>query len=80
MGLLNRGRVLVLISGLWVVGCSDKDGTRAPHPQTDVVIVLIDTLRPDHLGFYGYERETAPFLRDLASNAAVFARAYSTSS
>ena len=80
MDLLNRGCILVLASALWSVGCSETLPTRAPHAGTDVVIVLVDTLRPDHLGFYGYERETAPFLAELASDSAVFARAYSTSS
>ncbi len=80
MGFLNRGCILVLTSALWTVGCTDKVPTRAPHAGIDVVIVLIDTLRPDHLGFYGYERETAPFLAELASESAVFTRAYSTSS
>ena len=27
-----------------------------------VLYLDIDSLRPDHLGFFGYERETAPFL------------------
>ena len=80
MGLRKRHWSVLLICGLWAIGCSGPDPARAPHSGTDVVIVLIDTLRPDHLGFYGHERETAPFLRELASNAAVFERAYSTSS
>ena len=48
--------------------------------RPDVVVVVIDTLRPDHLGFYGYGRETAPFLADLAQRSVVFERAFSTSS
>lgn len=46
----------------------------------DVVVVLIDTLRPDHLDLYGHPRETAPFLARLGKGSAVFRRAYSTSS
>lgn len=49
-------------------------------PRPDVAIVLIDTLRRDHLDLYGYRTETAPFLRELAEQSAVFERAYSTSS
>jgi len=33
----------------------------------DVVLVSIDTLRADHLGSYGYERPTSPFIDDLAT-------------
>jgi arylsulfatase A-like enzyme len=43
------------------------------------VIVLHDTLRPDHLGFCGYERETAPFLAEVGARGAVFPHAYSSS-
>ncbi len=48
--------------------------------RPDVVLILLDTLRPDYLGFYGHERETAPFLAELAGEATVFRRAYSVSS
>ena len=27
------------------------------RPQPNVVVILMDTLRPDYLGFYGYEEE-----------------------
>lgn len=51
---------------------------RAVRPN--VVVILIDTLRRDHLPFYGYPAATAPFLAGLASRGVVFERAYSTSS
>jgi arylsulfatase A-like enzyme len=51
---------------------------RADRP--DVVVVLLDTVRADYLGAYGYERPTSPFLTELAENSAVFERAFSTSS
>ena len=28
--------------------------------QPDLYVVLVDSLRPDHLGCYGYERDTSP--------------------
>jgi len=37
-----------------------------------VALIFIDTLRPDHLGVYGYERDTSPRLDELAETAAVF--------
>src|SRR5688572_24614148 len=45
-----------------------------------VVLVTIDTLRADHLPFYGYPRMTAPFLTDLANRSVVFEEAYAHSS
>jgi len=51
------------------------------HPaKPNVVLVVIDTLRADHLPFYGYPKETAPFLSELAAQGAVFEKAYAASS
>ncbi len=57
-------------------GCSRPPAPRHPN----VVLVMIDTLRPDHLPQYGYHQDTAPYLAELAGTSAVFANAYSTSS
>ncbi len=40
-----------------------------------VVLISIDTLRRDHLPFYGYARDTAPNLTTLAADAVVFDQA-----
>ena len=48
-------------------------------PPSSVVLVVIDTLRPDHLGVYGYGRPTSPNLDRMAADAAVFERAVSNS-
>ena len=45
----------------------------------NVLIITIDALRPDHLELYGYERKTAPNLKALGAEGAVFRRAYATS-
>ena len=44
------------------------------------MLVVIDTLRADHLPFYGYHRATAPNLGRLAREGILFRRAHSTSS
>jgi arylsulfatase A-like enzyme len=43
-----------------------------------VILVSIDTLRADHVGLYGYARDTTPFLDRFARDAVVFERAFST--
>jgi arylsulfatase A-like enzyme len=48
--------------------------------RPDVVVLLLDTLRPDHLELDGYERENAPFLHRLSQRSLVFSQALSTSS
>jgi len=45
-----------------------------------VVVIVIDTLRADHLPSYGYAHDTAPLMSELARDGVVFERAYSTSS
>ncbi|MCK6515477.1 sulfatase [Myxococcota bacterium] len=42
-----------------------------------VLLVFLDTLRPDHLGMYGYERDTSPKLDAWAKGAVVFEEARS---
>lgn len=41
-----------------------------------VLLVTIDALRADHLGTYGYARDTSPHIDALAEEAIVFERAY----
>lgn len=54
---------------------------RLKHPaRPNIVLIVIDTLRADHLPFYGYFKETAPFLSGLAAQGAVFENAYAASS
>jgi arylsulfatase A-like enzyme len=45
----------------------------------NILVVLIDTLRADHLGAWGYERPTSPSIDALAREGVQFLRAYSQS-
>lgn len=54
------------------------EGPTVYTPKDDperIVMVFIDTLRPDHLGYMGYERPTSPVLDRLAAHATVFGQA-----
>jgi arylsulfatase A-like enzyme len=46
----------------------------------NVLLVVVDTLRADHLDLYGYERQTAPSLTARAAQGVVFERAMAPSS
>jgi arylsulfatase A-like enzyme len=49
-----------------------------PHrPRADVVIITVDALRADHVGAYGYRRNTTPNIDALAQRGVRFERAYS---
>ena len=47
-----------------------------PGSAPDIVIIAIDTLRPDHLGCYGYTRATSPEIDALAAESIVFEQAF----
>ena len=50
-----------------VATIASADSRPAPTAGPNVLFILIDTLRADHLSTYGYERETSPTLDWLAS-------------
>ena len=48
-------------------------------PTGSVILVVVDTLRADHLGLYGYDRPTSPNLDAWAKDGRVFDHAYAPS-
>ncbi len=50
-------------------------GGRAP----DIVVIVLDTVRADHLGVYGYDRDTTPNLDAWAQAARVYENAWTDS-
>jgi len=77
--------VVAVTAGLFVQRSADGGfGDEAPRASAplgapNLVIVLLDTLRADHLGAYGYARPTSPRIDELASRGHLFERAYSSS-
>ena len=57
-----------------VVGCSRKQ--EANPQQINVMLCLIDTLRADRVGTYGYNAGTTPVLDVLAKEGVVFENCY----
>ena len=41
----------------------------------NVIIILVDALRRDHLGIYGYYRDTTPNIDNFSQEAVVFNKA-----
>lgn len=55
---------------------SEKSAQTTPPPRRiNVVLVTIDTLRPDRLGCYGYTKAATPNLDKLARNGTLFENA-----
>lgn len=71
------GRSLVLVAVVAFSAAACNGATYGAPPN--IVLVIMDTVRPDHLSVYGYERPTSPFLRDLAASSTRYRNAYSTS-
>jgi choline-sulfatase len=72
--------IIFIVISLAVVLFSARILLRKKPPRPNVVVVVIDTLRADRLPFYGYPKETAPFLSKLAARGVVFDKAYAASS
>ncbi len=64
------GAALLLVAALGVAACTRPV---APGP---IVLVVVDTLRADHLPCYGYGRSTAPAFCRLLDDGVLFERAY----
>lgn len=50
--------------------------TGADSKRPNLLLVTLDTLRPDHLNVYGYQRATSPSLNNLAKDSFVFDNAF----
>ncbi|MFM7141837.1 MAG: sulfatase, partial [Alphaproteobacteria bacterium] len=72
--LRRRGALLAVV--LVALGAAWAERPVLPVPG-DVVLVVVDTLRADHLPIHGYHRETAPAIDRLARDGVVYDRAIS---
>ncbi len=63
----------VAVLACWIGGC----GQRQPP---NIVLIVIDTLRADHLSCYGYSRSTSPHIDQLAARGTLFEQANAVAS
>jgi len=49
------------------------------RPAQNIIFILVDTLRADHMGLYGYSRDTTPNITAIARHGTVFNRVYAVS-
>jgi len=75
---------------LAIAACTGSDPAEAPSTppapapapaadKPDLVLVVVDTLRADHLGVYGHSRPTSPNIDKMAAEGMWFSRAYAQS-
>jgi arylsulfatase A-like enzyme len=64
-----------------IAACVDEREGSAVEPlasqRPNVILIVVDTLRADHLGSYGYPRPTSPHIDALAEDAIVYEQALS---
>ena len=75
----GRGRAWGRWLGLWVGAFGSACRPPPSTVPTRLVVVLVDTLRADHLGRYGYDRPTSPGLDAWSAEATVFTAAWAPS-
>jgi arylsulfatase A-like enzyme len=76
---------LALVAVLVVVGAASREREAAGAPggrvaakgDLNILLVVVDALRADHLGCYGYTRQTSPNIDRMASEGVLFTRAHS---
>ena len=79
---LGAGTFVLFLLSL-AAGCSDRSADPAPiapgpppdNPQQNIILIIIDTLRADHLSCYGYHRNTSPGIDSLASEGTIWLNA-----
>lgn len=71
-------RLALSVIALLVAGASV--GTALPDDRINVLLITVDTFRPDRLSGYGHDRPTSPYLDSLAADGALFEQTVSSSS
>ncbi|MDO8602293.1 MAG: sulfatase [Candidatus Omnitrophota bacterium] len=69
--------VTVMVAMLAAIFVFLQGNYNAHHRPPNIMIIIIDALRPDHLGCYGYERDTSPNIDSLAKQGVRFSEAVS---
>lgn len=81
MKTVRSARLGLLLFCLLAPSCSRKReavSREAPsHPGAPVFLIVVDTLRSDHLPFYGYSGVETPALSALRQESILFEKAYS---
>ncbi len=65
-------RSVAIVLASLTLGCSPGPEV---EPPPHILLLSVDTLRPDYLGMYGYDRDTSPFLDELLAEAFHFPKA-----
>ena len=65
----------VLFPGFLICALSNCNKENSP-PRPNIILIVADTLRSDHLGCYGYPKNVTPHLDEFSKDSLVFENAY----
>ena len=68
---------------IFLFACAPQEAGQISQPicpDCNVILISIDTLRADHVGVYGYSKDTTPNIDRIAANSYVFTNVRSESS
>jgi arylsulfatase A-like enzyme len=77
----------LLVIACFLASCQQPPATEASNElaqawanrveRPNIVLIVVDTLRKDHLGCYGYDRQTSPNIDRLTDSSIVYENAFS---
>jgi arylsulfatase A-like enzyme len=70
----SSGRAALVLWGKPTLYRSRADSALDPVSSPNILLYVVDSLRADHTSPYGYERDTSPFLNELAARGVTFSR------
>ncbi len=84
MKLIYKKSIIILITFIGIFSASFIaikinsiiNETATIPKQPHLLLITLDTLRPDHLNIYGYQRDTSSAISDLAKDSFVFENAF----
>ena len=59
--------IMVIFVGVTLLACRGDTPVQAPNP-VNIVLIIVDTLRPDYLSCYGAPEGTSPAIDALAAD------------
>lgn len=58
----------------------DREQSEALAERPNMLLIMVDTLRADHLGSYGFPEPISPHMDDMAADGVVFEKAFAAAS
>lgn len=77
---IKKALVIILAVSVFAASCFALLGHLKAKGRPSIILITLDALRPDHLGCYGYGRNTSPHIDRIAKEGAIFTQAIAQSS